>query len=172
MKLCGIIIISGICIYAGFGASVKLKNRMIILRQLKMMLETSLIMIRYCASEISDLIAKFTGCDTYDRLLFLPVLDRLMKNEVERGEMSFSDAWDKSAELLLPMIKHEDMEIICRIGSTLGTTDIQGQIAALKQFISETEHQIVLADKEYISKGRLYRSLGIIAGAAAALAAA
>ncbi len=55
-------------------------------------------------------------------------------------------------------------DILCALGNVLGTTDMQGQLAALALY----RHQMnVLAEEEktcVLKKGELYRRLGVLGG--------
>ena len=55
------------------------------------------------------------------------------------------------------------------IGRNLGTSELEGQLGAVRSRQAELESIISAAEDEYRRKARLYRSLGVLAGVFIAL---
>lgn len=60
----------------------------------------------------------------------------------------------------------EDTErgIVKSVGMSLGTSDINGQLSMLEVNSQLLAKQVEIAHEQYIKKGKLYRSAGILAG--------
>ncbi|NLM37643.1 MAG: stage III sporulation protein AB [Firmicutes bacterium] len=59
----------------------------------------------------------------------------------------------------------EDWAVLSDFGRTLGTTDREHQVSAIRQTIARLTHQATEAEGEYRKNERLYRYLGMAAGA-------
>ncbi len=76
-----------------------------------------------------------------------------------------TDSWTsavKSAELC---VTKEDKEVICQFGKLLGKTDLDGQLNEIELSLNFLETQIQKAEEEKNKNAKLYKSLGVIAGA-------
>nr|WP_242823071.1 stage III sporulation protein AB [Ruminococcus flavefaciens] len=58
----------------------------------------------------------------------------------------------------------EEKKLLIDFGNILGTTDIEGQISSIAAQITLMEGLREQRMAEYRQKGRLYRSLGVMAG--------
>lgn len=165
IRITGIILLLIMSVCTGWLAAGNLKKRVRALRQLRAMLEEIRILIRYEAAEVSEIIRRICNSSGFEELLFLNALsdcgDRLCAYDGE----TFSDLWNKALSERPGSFSEEDLELIGRIGSCLGTCDCEGQLSALSLLMVQTDKLITEAEEQYNAKGRLYRSLGAVAGA-------
>lgn len=102
-----------------------------------------------------------------------PALEDCFKG---RGVL-FSKAWEyiynkdylpenaiKTACREIAVLHKDDRDIINSFAENLKAEDITGQIANIKWLINTLEENIRLSDGEYRTKGKLYRSSGVLAG--------
>lgn len=64
----------------------------------------------------------------------------------------------------LTELEESERGIVKSIGLSLGTSDINGQLSMLEMNSQLLAKQIEIAHEQYMKKGRLYRSVGILAG--------
>ena len=62
-----------------------------------------------------------------------------------------------------------EKKLLCELGRVLGTSDIDGQISALELISRSAEQLTEKYGEEYRKKGRLYRSIGVLAGVTAGI---
>ena len=61
-------------------------------------------------------------------------------------------------------VPDEEKAVLAELVEVLGTTDVQGQVSCIASQLVRMEELRELRRQEYIQKGRLYRSLGVMAG--------
>ena len=81
-------------------------------------------------------------------------------------ETSLENAWKSSIdeESYYLNMKDEDLEVIEALGSTLGKTDIEGQMSELDQFKERLNFQIKQAEEAKRKNSKMFKSLGTIIG--------
>ncbi|MGN0666346.1 MAG: stage III sporulation protein AB [Huintestinicola sp.] len=164
MKLTGIVILAAMSICTGFIAADGLMHRLQALKQLRMMLENIRLMIRYESVPLDEIFRRLSENESYDRLLFIAPAAEMLQGVPYAGT-SFSSQWEDIVNKHCGSFTREDTDIICSLGTVLGTTDTEGQLSALSLAVEMTDTLISDASEQYRAKGRLYRSLGAIAGA-------
>ena len=92
---------------------------------------------------------------------------RQCNEDVERGD-SFSSAWRKSI-YDFDGIEAQEREILLSIGDTLGSSNLENQIAAIACTRSSLEERLTQAREDINRHGRLYRALGALGGIALAI---
>ena len=75
-----------------------------------------------------------------------------------------ADIWTAAVDAD-PAVPQEVRGILCRLGATLGTTDVTGQLAALSLIRTELEQAAAAAQRRCETQGRLYPRLGVLGGA-------
>lgn len=122
--------------------------------------------IRYRALPLSDLIGNMAE---QKELTCLPFLKQCAKR-CEEG-IPFPRAWEQSVEQQgkRSYLKEKDLSILYAFGSGLGTTDIEGQLANCQLHSKLVEESLQHARAERDGMGRLYSTLGILAGIGAAI---
>lgn len=80
--------------------------------------------------------------------------------------LTADEAWQKSLTENRDglALTAEDWAVLIDFGRTLGTTDRENQVSAIRQTIARLEHQATEAEEEYKKNERLYRYFGIAAG--------
>lgn len=129
------------------------------MKNISYMLEDISLMIEYDAAEVWDIMKRLRCNKRFEELGFLKAVH-------SEKETDFSFLWEKSvSECNYDFLNNEEIEFINDIGRKLGKTDICGQLNTIKYEKNEVEMMLKNAEKEYIAKGRLYRSLGVLCGA-------
>lgn len=70
----------------------------------------------------------------------------------------------KKACCTFKQLKNEEKEILISFGENLGAEEICGQISNISWLIKELDEVIMRAKEEYSTKGKLYKSSGVLAG--------
>lgn len=158
-KYAGIALIIAVTSFAGCYFSTSLKTRLTNLKKINFLIDEIIILLRFKAStvyEITEYLVKngrfsdfdFLGCITPDK------------------DVSFQQNWHNAIEANPPMsLNRNDLEILADIGKNLGTSDMEGQISMLSLQRAELETLISYAEADCEKKSKLYRSLGVLAGA-------
>lgn len=168
MKLIGILILLAMSVMTGCFAAQSLKDRLDRLRCIRRMTEQMRLMIRYEALETQDMIHRLSEDKGLIKLNFISVLSGIISDEYDIRP--FSEQWDEAVREQVG-INDEDRELLYRIGAFLGTCDIEGQSSSLELASAEADRLTEEAAGQYAAKGRLYRSLGAVAGALLAVIA-
>ncbi len=167
LRLAGIILLAAVCAMMGMLAAGSLKNRVKAVRQIRIMLERIRLMIRYEALEVNDIVRRLSDDDKLSELRFIPLLHSMQEN----GEDDFHAAWDRAVDEARDELTDNDIALLKRTGSILGSCDCEGQLAALAVCCDEADRLAADAQEQYNAKGKLYRSLGAVAGALIAVIA-
>lgn len=93
----------------------------------------------------------------FEQLSFIDKLPR----EYVYG-VTFSQSWKNAVDT--QTMENEERGLLIRLGNILGTSDIDGQVAALSVLQSEAEQLSNRRGQAYITKSRLYRSSGALFG--------
>ena len=91
-------------------------------------------------------------------------------SRIESGE-DFDKTWESAAQQIPADsgISKQDRELVKRFGTGLGKTDMQGQESHCELCLREAICALEEARRDRDAKSKLYRSLGILSGAACAL---
>ncbi|NLW59246.1 MAG: hypothetical protein GX073_02745 [Firmicutes bacterium] len=81
--------------------------------------------------------------------------------------LTADEAWQRSLAQIREglALKAEDWALLIDFGRTLGNTDREHQVSAIRQTIARLKHQAAAAEAECKKNERLYRYFGIAAGA-------
>lgn len=83
----------------------------------------------------------------------------------------FDKLWSKSV-LTIPRayaLTKSDVELLLQFGSQLGKTDIDGQLKHIKLYKDFFKKQLYDAEDAIVKKSKLYKTMGLFVGTAAAL---
>ncbi len=116
--------------------------------------------IKFCAKSLPEIFAMLKSQTRFDNLLFLKLLD-LQSN-------CFSDSLKRSVINDYYLTDCEKKTILS-LADTLGSTDIEGQAAALDMAKLNISSQYNYEKEQGIPKKRLYLSMGVLVGAALAI---
>lgn len=144
--------------FYGASESEKLKNRFALCSRIRDFLTQIHIKIRCCGTDVFELVREFKASEAFSELNFIMNLP----SEFVPGT-DFHELW-RSAIEKDSSLGSDEKKLLFSFGESLGTSDIAGQLMTIEEAL-ETLHDI--EDKrfaEYNRKGRLYRSLGTLAG--------
>jgi len=91
-----------------------------------------------------------------------------IKNVRVSDNGDFRESWAAAADSLYELDK-TDREIIKSVGLSLGNSDIRGQLSMLEANSALLCRNADEAREQYIKKGKLYRSCGVLGGLFAAI---
>ena len=124
------------------------------LRELTQVFREMALLIRYRALPVKEL---FFELSRYEFI-------RRVAEWGETGRENWAAAADELSEL-----GEQERGIVKSIGLSLGTSDIGGQLSMLEVNSQLLAKYVDEAHEQYMKKGKLYRSFGILAGLLAAI---
>lgn len=113
--------------------------------------------IRYKFSDVYEICTELKSSD-FKYLKFITSLP-----ESYDYDKSFQLSWEDAVKSQSD-IPDKEKNILTIIGSTVGTSDAESQLNTLNSLKAETELLKSMRIAEYDTKGRLFRSIGILAG--------
>lgn len=116
--------------------------------------------IRYTQAEIYDIVKDLLNNNNFKSLSFLNDVKNNMNN------MSFPKAWETAIASWNSSMLKEDEELLNSMANILGASDSTGQISALDHIEKRFEASYEAAKNLCETKGKLYKSLGILMGLA------
>ncbi|MGB4023833.1 MAG: stage III sporulation protein AB [Acutalibacteraceae bacterium] len=148
------------CTTVGRYLSQKLYQRIKLLEQTNLMLNTIKTQIEYCNTPVREALERFKNLEFVDRCI----------NEWEKGKQ-FPQAWSDSVDqsVNLNALKKADKEILKAFGNAFGTTDLNGQLNICSFYINQVGENLNDAKEQYKMYGRLYCAMGILSGTAIAI---
>ena len=95
---------------------------------------------------------------------------RMLAQELSGG-CDFRRAWANACGTLARcgFCRADEQQLLCELGAALGTTSAEGQLRLLELYGGRFAQLRAAAEEEYRAKGRLFRSIGALAGAGAAV---
>lgn len=165
LKLIGAVILIFSTSMVGINFSSRLSERVRVLNTIKLMLEEISIQIRFRGLTVTELVQSLLRNQVLRECEFLSDVEKNL-NAVK----DFSKAWSISVDNWnIRGLKESDREFLKGIGCFLGCSDIDGQLSSLE--LSKEKLLILQRDsvEQCERKGRLYRSLGVLSGAFAAV---
>ncbi len=159
MKLMGLAVMAVCCILAGLRASGKLTARRAELEEAVRLCGLMEGNLRYTRSPMEELISQTAG--QVRRVCFLPLCASYCKSG-----LPFPRAWQRALEEEPGAFARADQEVLLRLGHTLGALDVQSALQELECARLTLEGNEREAREQASKLGHLYRSLGMLAGAA------
>ena len=152
-----------ICAYVGYSKPSGIKRRVIALEELEGDIRRLDMLMEHRKLPIEQLIA---GLDSP----LWEEVSRLMKSR----DTSLFNAWMAALELMtedgrLRCLNGGDMAVLTDFGDALGVSDTSAQASNAALAIKRLKERREAAAMELLKKQRLFRSLGVLGGAAAAL---
>lgn len=166
LRLMGALLLAGGAAAAGFSAAAGLERRARVLRGLLEALELMEREIAFQLTPVPMLLERLAerAAPTL-REFFLRCragLDRL-------GEQSFADIWTRALEETPLGLAPRELDTLRGLGGQLGRCDGEGQQELLKQARLQLAQDLRRAEEEREKQGRMYRVLGVTAGALLAI---
>lgn len=121
--------------------------------------------IRYQGRNLNESIASAAEHKSFSQLDFLKTCAETMKST------PFPQAWEASVNEWKCSLEESDLTYLKSLSGVLGACDIQGQLTSLKRVESEFAQSLDKATSQSETKGRMFRSLGILGGIAVAVIA-
>lgn len=143
--------------------SQRLSQRIKLLEQINLMINTIKTQLEYCNTPLGELLVKLNHNKE------LNFIDECIK-QYEEGTQ-FSLAWSNSLynNPSLYFLPKGDKEVLQAFGNVLGTTDLNGQLNICSFYISQIKEKQKDAKERFKTYGRLYSAMGILSGATIAI---
>ena len=143
----------------GIMISNKYKNRTKELYEIKKTLNFFKSKIEYTYEPLKDIFLEISNNSIENiRNIFLTTATKM-------DQLSAEDAWKYAVEISKNNLNKKDISIIKDFGTALGQTDIQGQLNKTKLTLEFLDKQIEEAEDEEEKNTKLYKTLGVVAGA-------
>lgn len=163
MRLCGIVLLVLACAGAGYAAANRLREEQRSLDLLCGWTEEAAACIRHQQTELAELLRYLSVHPNYRRFRFMTdILDKLSPMTAPRSLWENAVASDSA-------VPASAKPILVDLGQMLGTTDCEGQLAALRLHKTQLAQAATDAREIYQTKGKLCRALGLLGGAMAAV---
>lgn len=156
-----LIIILGCSTSIGFLISKKYVDRVKELREIETAINLIKNQIEFTHKPLLEIFEEISNIiyNTSISCFFLNVSNKI-KNE--KCNIAWNEAIDLEQRNL--NLNNKDIDLIKKLGQTLGKTDIDGQISGINQFLEVLKLQILDADVERKKNEKMYKSLGTIVG--------
>ncbi|MCE5234571.1 MAG: stage III sporulation protein AB [Clostridiaceae bacterium] len=157
----------GVFSFLGFSKAKALKRRLNVVEGFAVDIRQLSILMRYKMIPVRELIQKLEGSalkDFWETLL----------NEMERAR-PLADAWRDALEKVRDgggdffYMADEEARVIGDFGAALGTSDLAAQRANMELALERLQAQASALGREASQKGKVFRSLGMLGGLAAAI---
>lgn len=165
IKLIGTLLLLMTSVMTGSLAAEGLKARVKALKQVRIMLESLRLMVRYEALDVPEMLRRLSEDKELSGLKFLSHLKNHSDDCFEKGLMTFDELWERILKENAGDFPDEGISVLSRTGKILGSCDCDGQLSALSILCEETDRLIDEAKEQYLAKGKLYRALGAVTGA-------
>lgn len=159
MRLIGLALVFSTGCMVGMQSAARQSSRARRIRILERMVQDLATQLRYQTPTVRELIDYLRSQPMYAPLGFLGQVG-------EDGR--FADDWH-SAVCGDAALGREEKQLLEELGGTLGTTDTDGQLCALSLIGAQFSRLAADTEQKAMEKGRLYRAIGILGGAAAAV---
>ncbi|MCM1299633.1 MAG: stage III sporulation protein AB [Firmicutes bacterium] len=147
---------------AGLYFSKRLKEREAVLSAVILLIRELTVQIRYTNSEIGKMLRSAAQNEEFKKLLFVTGCEEIS----EKGD--FHKSW-RSGAAMQPYLNTKDRELLLSLGEKLGSTDLDGQLSFLEMTEEIFKERQKQAFSDYLNKGRVYRSVGVLCGLAAGI---
>ena len=155
------------CGLVGWIKADRLRERLKVLRDLRTCLTNLKMHISYAAPSLSQGLRQsvFQGCNRDITCLFAAVAQRM-----DAMEGTGKQIWEEEMETIrqekgaLSLLSTEEVETLRNFISLLGATDLQTQYENFDYTLTMLNRFIEALEPEVCSKGKMYRTMGILAG--------
>jgi len=120
--------------------------------------------LQYIQPTVQSLISALAAQQRFGGLPFLRECAQLML----KGR-DFSSSWREALKKQTSALGKEEAAVLSSLGDVLGQSDLQSQLAAIDLARGQLEQRIDGAREKMAAQGSLYRSIGALGGAAAAI---
>ena len=117
--------------------------------------------IRYQGRDLKESVSLASERKAFSQLTFLRTCAKKLDNT------PFPKGWEESIAEWKNSLDEEDIIRLKSLSGVLGACDAYGQLAALERIQAEFEDSLKTATTLSATKGRMFRSLGVLGGLAA-----
>lgn len=142
--------------------SLGMKKKLERLNLFRRMTDETATLIRYRSLTVREIFLMLKENRTYSDLLFLQNADFSDKSR------PVGEIWQESIDSDFTL-SSEEKKLLIQLGRQLGTTDTEGQLSVISVFNESLDTMIEKQSEKYAVKGKLCRSMGILAGAMAGI---
>lgn len=121
--------------------------------------------IRYQARDLKESVKLASGHQSFSHLSFLNECVDLLE------QLPFPQAWNRSIDGWKNSLEEGDILQLKLLSGILGACDVDGQLTALERVQLEFQHRLEVTATQVATKGRMFRSLGLLGGLAVAVIA-
>ncbi len=159
LKYAGLAVIIAVTSLLGNYFSSVIKMRLNNLKKINYLIDEIITLLRFNGSTVYEITNHLANNERFSDFSFL-------SNITTNENISFQQSWC-SALKTYPIfsLKASDLDILADIGRKLGTSDMEGQLSMLNLQRTELEMLISSVEEDCEKKSKLYRSLGVLAGA-------
>ena len=143
----------------GVMLSQRLANEREICRETGDLLRSTALQIRHRGADVYELSSGLKASRALSALTFV----RYLPEKYQFGE-DFHEMW-KNALDSQSEIPDDERRILVRLGELLGTSDIAGQLSSIALLEDELMAVKDKREENYRRRGKLFRSVGVLAGA-------
>lgn len=158
MMMCFLLL--ALCTYLGRLVASKYGKRVRELKEMKSVLNLVETKIKFTYEPLGEILKELSSQFSHN------VSNILMKTCQNMKQCSVGKAWELALETENSYILKEDKEILKTWGRMLGKTDIAGQVQQIEQTAEFLNYQIEKAETACHKNEKLYRTLGVVIGAA------
>ena len=159
MKWVGVLLLLGASILTGFQLASRLHDRVRLLRAVRGLIGRFSGELAYRRISTGQMLREAASDPEFTSLPFLKPAA-----ETFDGKIAFSVIWENAVMRCRPPIAPEEREILLEIGRILGSSDRDSQQAALSLLAQRAEALLAAGTEKAAAEGKLYRSLGVLAG--------
>lgn len=159
MRVLAALVIFALGVIMGYTKSTELKKRSQLLTELKQLIRELSVRIAYTAPTLDELSEDCGG-----------LFGELLRNERSQAcdiRAAWSGAVDRLSEYTF--CGGEEAALMRELGSTLGTSDVQGQLSMLDMYAARLSVLSAAAEEALRTKGKMFRSVGALLGAGLAV---
>ena len=167
MRFFAALIVFGVCSYAGFAKAKAVKRRLGVVEGFLLDIKQLSILMQYKMAPIRELVRQLEGS------VLKEFWEALLLQMEKTG--SLSDAWQEALEQTRRnggdffYLGDAEARVISDFGAMLGTSDFPSQKANTEMALERLCVQAEMLRREVSQKGKVYRSLGMLGGLAAAI---
>ncbi len=157
LKMLCFMTITAATFLAGNYFSVLLKSRLTALKKMNYMISEIIMILRFKSLTVYEIVRELREDGRFGEFGFLEKIS---------ADVPFREGWRKAVRDAPPQgMNQSDAELLADVGGQLGTSDTESQISTLELQRAELMQLLSAAETDYIKKSKLYRSMGVLAGA-------
>ena len=163
LRLVGALLLAACPAIIGILLSSGLSRRRTELLQAIELIERLKTEISYSAREVNEIVRGLGEEDCFEKLSFL------RECSAQLSKMPFPQAWRTAVHSAPTAMIGDDLEQLASISRILGASDAEGQLSALEVVEQNLKRNLEQAQQLCTTRGKLYRSMGALSGAALAI---